>query len=278
MEKEFFDANPIMKQAADMFGINGWEIFSDEAKSVFVHSIYESVGVQGVALLKQSLNISASEIMKITNWKSFSNQQKIEFIQAIVDAYGSTEALNAAKKAGIDIQQTITDAISEGGKAKEAAEKLMKVINEETKKNKVNVDANVTVTVDVIAQITAVVKNGVVNSVNAIANAAQAVIQKHAEGAYGIPRGDIFIANEQGAELVGSIGGKTSVANQEQIIEGIQRGVSEANSEQNVLLRQQNDLLRRILEKEFNVNFGASAGFGRTVKRSIDMYNGMVGG
>lgn len=98
-----------------------------------------------------------------------------------------------------------------------------------------------------------------------------------ADGAYGIPKGDLFIANEAGAELVGSIGGKTSVANQGQIIEGIQRGVAEANESQNALLRQQNDLLRGILEKEMNVNLGASASFGRTVRQSLDMYNGMTG-
>ena len=77
---------------------------------------------------------------------------------------------------------------------------------------------------------------------------------------------------------MGSIGGKTSVANQGQIIEGIQRGVAEANESQNALLRQQNDLLRGILEKEMNVNLGASASFGRTVRQSLDMYTGMTGG
>ena len=99
-----------------------------------------------------------------------------------------------------------------------------------------------------------------------------------ADGAYGIPSGDLFIANEAGAELVGSINGKTSVANQGQIIEGIQKGVAEANSEQNALLRQQNELLRGILEKETTIRFGASAQFGRTALQSINMYNGMTGG
>ena len=95
----------------------------------------------------------------------------------------------------------------------------------------------------------------------------------------GFPQsGDLFIANEAGAELVGSINGKTSVANQGQIIEGIQKGVAEANSEQNALLRQQNELLRGILEKETTIRFGASAQFGRTALQSINMYNGMTGG
>lgn len=42
--------------------------------------------------------------------------------------------------------------------------------------------------------------------------------------------GELFIAREQGPELVGSIGGRTAVANNDQIIEGIRAGVFEAVS------------------------------------------------
>ena len=40
--------------------------------------------------------------------------------------------------------------------------------------------------------------------------------------------GSLFIARERGAEMVGSIGGRTAVANNDQIVEAIQRGVYEA--------------------------------------------------
>jgi len=40
--------------------------------------------------------------------------------------------------------------------------------------------------------------------------------------------GQLFIARESGAELVGSMGGKTAVANNEQIIAGIEQGVARA--------------------------------------------------
>ena len=43
--------------------------------------------------------------------------------------------------------------------------------------------------------------------------------------------GDLFIANEAGPELVGRIGNKTSVANNDQIVSGIASGVADANSE-----------------------------------------------
>lgn len=43
--------------------------------------------------------------------------------------------------------------------------------------------------------------------------------------------GQLFIANEAGPEMVGSIGGKTAVANNDQIVEGITYGVREANDD-----------------------------------------------
>lgn len=64
-------------------------------------------------------------------------------------------------------------------------------------------------------------------------------------------RGSLFIANEQGPELVANIGNRTQVANNAQIIEGISEGVEMANEEQNALLREQNNLLRQLLGKEF---------------------------
>ena len=91
--------------------------------------------------------------------------------------------------------------------------------------------------------------------------------------------GDLFIANENGVpEMIGRFGNQAGVANQNQIVTGISRGVAEANAEQNALLRQQNALLRGILEKETNVRIGASAGLGRTVKQSLDMLNAATGG
>ena len=78
-------------------------------------------------------------------------------------------------------------------------------------------------------------------------------IPKFADG--GFPdSGELFWARENGiAEMVGSIGGRTAVANNDQIVEGVASGVAYANAEQNELLRQQNELLRALLEKEGNI-------------------------
>lgn len=74
-------------------------------------------------------------------------------------------------------------------------------------------------------------------------------VQKYATG--GFPEyGQLFIAQDAGPELVGTIGRQTAVANTQQIVDGISAGVSEANAQQNALLREQNELLRAILAKE----------------------------
>jgi hypothetical protein len=90
-------------------------------------------------------------------------------------------------------------------------------------------------------------------------------------------RGSVFIAGEAGPEMVGMINGRSAVSNNDQIVEGISNGVYRANSEQNALLRQQNDLLRAILAKSGS-GITPSAALGRIAKQSIDMYGSMTGG
>lgn len=84
-------------------------------------------------------------------------------------------------------------------------------------------------------------------------------LKAYAKGGF-VDNGQMFIAREAGPEMVGTIGNKTSVANNEQIVSGIAQGVSDANSEQNALLREQNNLLRRLLEKDQTVRAVITAG------------------
>lgn len=62
-------------------------------------------------------------------------------------------------------------------------------------------------------------------------------------------KGQLFLASEAGPELVGRMGDRTAVANKDQITDGIATAVYAANTEQNQLLREQNELLRMILAK-----------------------------
>lgn len=69
----------------------------------------------------------------------------------------------------------------------------------------------------------------------------------------GFPEDGIFFANS--GELVGKFtNGQTAVANNEQIVAGIQNGVYGAMSESNALLMEQNSLLQAILEKETGIS------------------------
>lgn len=79
--------------------------------------------------------------------------------------------------------------------------------------------------------------------------------------------GQLFIAREAGAEMVGSMGRHTAVANNDQIVEGIREGVEAAMERQNQLLRRQNELLQALLEKEGSAEVNVSS-FYQAVNRT----------
>ena len=91
-------------------------------------------------------------------------------------------------------------------------------------------------------------------------------IPKLADGGL-VDAGQMFIAREAGPELVGNIGRQTAVANNDQIVDGIAKGVSSANSESNMLLREQNSLLREMLERETGVYLD-----GKEISKSVERH------
>lgn len=71
----------------------------------------------------------------------------------------------------------------------------------------------------------------------------------------GFPEDGWFRASK--GEYFGSFDDGTSyIANNIQIVSGVASGVRDANAEQNVLLREQNALLRKLLDKDVSVNIG----------------------
>ena len=139
-----------------------------------------------------------------------------------------------------------------------------------------------TVTATGIADLAKKFKNAFAGTVSIVTekgtSLGKATISMKAGGGL-VDSGDMFVANENGVpEMIGRFGNQAGVANTEQIVTGISRGVAAANESQNNLLREQNRILRGILEKETNVNIGASAVLGRTVKRSLEMLNTATGG
>lgn len=99
------------------------------------------------------------------------------------------------------------------------------------------------------------------------------VVNTYASGGF-VDFGQLFVAREDGPEMVGTIGANTAVANNDQIVEGIKGGVAQANAEQNELLRQQNGILRQLLEKNFSLT--PSVGLGQVMARSAELYGRTV--
>ena len=77
--------------------------------------------------------------------------------------------------------------------------------------------------------------------------------------------GQLFIAREAGAEMVGAMGRRTAVANNDQIVEGISAGVSIANDG---VIAAIYALLNAVEEKDLSVNIGDNQ-----IGESYDRYN-----
>ena len=123
---------------------------------------------------------------------------------------------------------------------------------------------------DEIAKIKLRFKFDAVKAANNANGGGNVVFERYAEG--GFVSGQYFLARESGPELVGTIGNRTAVANNDQIIEGISAGVYAANSEQNALLREQNNLLRAIL-----ANSGGEPITADMILNTLGRYNRRVG-
>ena len=91
-------------------------------------------------------------------------------------------------------------------------------------------------------------------------------------------KGQLFIAREKGPELVTSYGNKSAVMNNNQIVESVSGGVEiavrNANVEQIALLRQQNELLYEILQKETGIS---SNDIFNSVRKSNNDYKAING-
>lgn len=102
-------------------------------------------------------------------------------------------------------------------------------------------------------------------------------IGAYAEG--GFPSvGEMFIARESGPEMIGTMGGHSAVANNDQIVEGIASGVEAGMSESEMLLRELVTVGRQLLAKENTVKVAPSAAWGRMNAQSAAMYERLAGG
>ena len=307
--------NKVLMNVLDTMEFTGWELLGEDLRTKFVRTLQREFGISSdlYVQLKSQLNVPIEDILSTNKqaWDTWELKEKLKFINALVVAYGGEETMRVAKEMGIDVQAAIDEGLaSENEKTKAGTKQLVERIRagvqgsdfESTGASIANAIAagmvgsaasvktaamslikdldNVFskkyyITVGLTTDGSTVTTNMQTNNGKTVVGLSKSMYK--ATGAYGIPAGDVFVANDNGAELVGSINGKTSVANQQQIIEGISQGVATANSEQNNLLRQQNELLRAILDKDNSVRLGASVALGRTVQQSLDMF-ASVGG
>lgn len=99
---------------------------------------------------------------------------------------------------------------------------------------------------------------------NGIEYLSEVKIDRLADGGF-VDEGQLFIAREAGAEMVGAMGRRTAVANNDQIVEGISAGVSVANDG---VIAAIYALLNVVEEKDFSVNIGDNQ-----IGESYDRYN-----
>lgn len=88
-------------------------------------------------------------------------------------------------------------------------------------------------------------------------------VSQMASGGF-VNEGQLFIAREAGAEMVGNIGRRTAVANNDQIVEGISAGVTIANDG---VIAAIYELINALDEKDMSVSIGDDA-----IGRSYDRY------
>lgn len=182
-----------------------------------------------------------------TAWDEASQITKVNAFDIVTTVYDkATEATNRMVNAGSDIKNAMSDTASNVGISAGAIGSSLASAGDGSATMAEVVGANMQSVSDSLAQAAqnsiSINDNGNTLSFTArIQNIAVRIARALGGGLFGhtgisgsfasggFPdEGQLFIANEAGAEMVGSIGGRTAVANNDQIVEGIRQGVYEA--------------------------------------------------
>jgi hypothetical protein len=93
-----------------------------------------------------------------------------------------------------------------------------------------------------------------------------------------VKSGDLVMANENGNfEMMGRMGSQPVIANNQQIVNGISQGVATANSGVENRLNTIENLLTRLLNKEFVARAVPSSGWGRNNAQSNAAWDKVTG-
>lgn len=261
---------------------NGIETMSVETQAQYFSDTLESMiwlATDGDPHL-----VDVQKVFGLTNWDLLSNDTKAELYAALSAAIGAPASMALFAQLGYNITQPILSAAAD-------------MFNADNAKNLISSAAELGTTLgQSLGGSFGSALSGKANSaISAVQTALNGTLSKMKGGQLnqsgkfdfqkvtlyangGFPdEGQLFIAREAGAEMVGSMNGRTAVANNDQIVEGIAGGVAAGQAEQNALLRKQNEILTRLLAKEFSAKVVPSAALGRVASQSEAMYRQMAG-
>lgn len=298
--------------ASELFEFSDWSSFTRQEQFNFVTAIKDAysadealaaakaAGMNVAALVSEGMGSSNPKIREQANEWNNIIKEKVEQKHP-VSLYQTKEKVKAVAD---KINEWVTNIIDKknhnvpvSSKKADVEKNVGKVIDSTTgKKRYANVELASNSKSQLATQLqkaagtvaVAIKANVNLNNASALTQAVKNAIEKvkikfgsvavpFASG--GFPEsGQLFLAREAGAEMIGSIGRHTAVANNDQIVEGISDGVRRAEEEQNELLKQQNEILLGILRKTGNTGFSPSSAMGRKIQQSLDMYNAVTGG
>lgn len=153
-----------------------------------------------------------------------------------------TETTDNAGKSFNAFKTDVTSSMSE---AQNSVKNAVNNINNELSRIKTRIQIGVDVDVNAGDFVVVDKKTGLIQS-------------QYASGGYP-ETGEIFIAREAGPEMVGTIGQRTAVANNDQIVSGIQSGVENANVSVVAALYQLISVAEKIAEKDTTVEIDGEA-------------------
>lgn len=291
LNEDMGDFTEFMKEFAEMTvdytkssAISGFSATVDSIVKFFtkdpIKSLSDDVNKQykQATKLNENLNLANPELQKaIDNMTLY--ESRLSSFKSVVNLIDTTDLADNVFTEMVTISEKLID-FGKNIKSYYSKIKDIKIETMDNMRNCINdvIDFAIRIKDDVdvkaldnftnaINKLTSAVKNLPTSktlTIKAIYETSGAAVKGFADG--GFPTtGELFIAREAGAEMVGNIGRRTAVANNDQIVAGITNGVAEANGTQNQLLREQNDLLRALLEKDTSVTLD-----GRKVSKELD--------
>ena len=265
------EATGVPVKVFELLDITGWDYLSDDLKKKMIQSMSDVFGQDQLR-----------EMLKEYGLDSFLPQTVETITEPIEEESEQIEEATGPIKESMETIQTATDAAKESVQTfpTEMPEMNGSNLVSSTKKMMDDVVMDMQRGSESLKEFLSwyfVVSNAVNGNSTLDANGKARIDRKNkfvylkASGGF-VEAGQMFIAREAGPEMVGTMGGRTAVANNDQIVAGIAGGVAAGQAEQNALLRQQNEYLRRILAKESTVRLEPSAMLGKVNRRSEEMY------